>query len=74
MNNFDHQAIIFDMMNHPSKIDQCNISTYTDFLINPCHQNYFDSIQTVDILQNLNKLKDFREHFRYEDFHPYQRY
>jgi len=70
MDNLNHHnSSIFDVIHDPSKLVQCDIATFTDLVVNLCYQNYFDSIQSVDILHNMNKLKDFREYFGYKD-HP----
>ena len=60
---------MFDLFNDPIKFVQCDISTFTDFVIDLCHQNYFGSVRSIEIIHNLNKLKDFRAYFRNKD-HP----
>ena len=59
---------IVDIVNNPLQLGQCDISTSTDFVIDLCHQGYFE-IQTIEILHNLNKLKHYREYFNYQN-HP----
>jgi len=47
----------------------CDLATFTDFVFDLCHQNYFADLQNIDILHNLKKLKDFWEYFGHYD-HP----
>ena len=60
---------LFDLTNNPSELNQHDISLHANFVIDLCHYNYFDTMQSMEIIQNLNKLKNFREHFGYKD-HP----
>ena len=70
MDNLNQQAsLVFDMIHDSSKIDESSITVIIDFVIDLCHQSYFDVLETVDILHNLNKLKDYREYHGYKD-HP----
>lgn len=49
--------------------NQLDISTYIDFTLELCLEQHFDGAQTIHIMQQLNKLKDFREYFQPND-HP----
>jgi len=60
---------LVNITNDQLALDKCDLSTLTDFAIDICHQHYFDPIQTMEILQHLNKLKDFRAYFNHRD-HP----
>jgi len=67
MNSIDQGYFYtFDIIND---LGQCDISAFTDFVLDLCHQDYFDYELSIQILHNLRKLKDFREYFNYID-HP----
>ena len=65
MDNID----LVDLINNPLKLGQCDMTIFIDLAIDLCHTNCFHDIQTMEILRNLNKLKDVREYFNYQD-HP----
>ena len=66
MNRNQNNQFIFDIINDAS---QCDISTFTDFITDLCHEDYFDNVLSLEILNNLKKLKDYREYFKNRD-HP----
>jgi len=61
--------IILSFDNNPMMLGQCDILAYAEIIIDLCHQKYFRSIESIDIIHNLDKLKDFKEYFRQKD-HP----
>ena len=48
-------------------LGQFDILAYTKIVIELYYQKYFRSIESIDIIHNLNKLKDFKEYFRQKD-------
>jgi len=60
---------LMEIVNDPSQLSHCDISTFTDFVIDLCYQHYFDGVQSIELLKQLHKLKDSREYFNNQD-HP----
>ena len=67
--NQQGSSFIFNIDDNLSSYDQCDIHTFTDLAIDLCHQNYFDDVKNIVLLQNLNKFKDLNEYFGHEN-HP----
>ena len=62
MDNFDNEMpLTLDILSDPFLLSQIDVSRFIDFIINLCHQNHFDSIETIDLLYNLNKAKTLRK-------------
>ena len=60
---------LVEMVNNLSILGQCDISTFVDYLIGICHQNYFNGVQGMIILNNVKNLKSFIEHSECK-YHP----